>query len=328
MSRLAQVFGSGENPLRWAVPLYRAWGISVRVHVLFIVFIVVRLLFSLDQSLAGVGHAGLMLAALFGLVLLHEYGHCFACRRVGGEADEVLLWPLGGLAMCRPPHDWRSNLITTVGGPGVNAVLLLPLGAAVWWLTGEPRAVFFDLFNPGTAFGAAQSSSSAAAWGISAVIALHVMNAYGLLFNVLVPMYPMDGGRILHALLWRQMGYHRATDVATLVGMVAAGVMAVVGIVTEQTMLMAIAFFGAITCWQDRRQLRFASSGGDDAIIAASQRLAAEETKRLAEARRRREAEAARQAEVDRILAKIAKEGMASLTRKEQQTLKDASAKK
>src|SRR5690606_8066625 len=109
------------NILSWSLPLYRLWGIQVRLHLLFIIFVAAELV--RGASAGYFGHSAMAMLGLFGLVLLHEYGHSFACRRVGGDADEILLWPLGGLAYCAPPHNWKANLVTTLGGPAVNVVL-------------------------------------------------------------------------------------------------------------------------------------------------------------------------------------------------------------
>ncbi|MCH7765652.1 MAG: M50 family metallopeptidase [Acidobacteria bacterium] len=56
-------------------------------------------------------------AILFVVVLVHEFGHCFGARYTGGEADEILIWPLGGLAYASPPHNAKAHMITTVAGP-------------------------------------------------------------------------------------------------------------------------------------------------------------------------------------------------------------------
>ena len=68
---------------------------------------------------------------LFMIVLLHELGHCFAARSVGGSADEILLWPLGGLAYVHHPHNAWASFITTAGGPAVNLVFFLISGAMI-----------------------------------------------------------------------------------------------------------------------------------------------------------------------------------------------------
>ena len=72
-----------------------------------------------------------MCGLLFLSILLHEFGHCFAARSVDGDATEMLLWPLGGLAYCDVPHTPRANLITALGGPAVNLALCVLAGGAL-----------------------------------------------------------------------------------------------------------------------------------------------------------------------------------------------------
>src|SRR5207244_5592755 len=76
--------------------------------------------------------ASLVMGLLFFSVLLHEFGHCFAARSVNGDAQEVLLWPLGGLANVEVPHTPRANLIVAAGGPAVNLVLALLSTLLLW----------------------------------------------------------------------------------------------------------------------------------------------------------------------------------------------------
>jgi Zn-dependent protease len=188
----------------------------------------------------------------------------------GGEADEILMWPLGGLASCTPPHRWDAALWTTVGGPAVNAVLLVPLGLAVWLLTGETRAAVFNLFAPGAVWILLDSPGSTALHLLKITLwSFHYANALLLAFNVLIPMYPMDGGRIVHALLWRRLGHRDATRIAAIVGLVAAGVMAVFAIVFSELVLLALALFGGIICYTELQRLKFEQSA-DDAVFAAS----------------------------------------------------------
>ena len=123
--------------LSWSIPLFRAFGIQVRLHIL---YIVITLGMLLRYSTRGEGrdvweYALIWIVILFVIVLLHEFGHCFAARREGGDAEEILMWPLGGLAFCSVPHSAKANFITAAGGPLVNvliclacATLLIPLG--------------------------------------------------------------------------------------------------------------------------------------------------------------------------------------------------------
>ena len=325
-----RVFGDGENPLRWGLPLYNAWGIAVRVHLLFPVFIAAKLIQALVQDTAGLMFVAPLLVALFVLVLLHEYGHCLVCRRVGGEADEILLWPLGGLASCVPPHRWTAAFWTTAGGPLVNAVLLLPLALATWLATRSLDAVVFNPFNPWFAAGSIEAGSTIAKLTKLTVWSFHYANMLLLAFNILVPMYPMDGGRLLHALLWRSMGHRDATRIAAIVGLVTAGVLAVFAFVFGNMLLIAIAAFGGIACYMELQRHKFEATA-EDSIFAESLSSSDEEPTFAERAAARKAAKEnadreATTAEVDRILAKISEQGMDSLTKREKKTLERASA--
>lgn len=116
-----------RDPFSWSFPLGRMFGITLRVHVLFPLFaagIILWAAFNKNpyiQSMWPIVCA--MLGILFTCTLLHEFGHCFGARMVDGEAQEVLLWPLGGLAAIDVPHTPRANFIATAAGPAVNLLL-------------------------------------------------------------------------------------------------------------------------------------------------------------------------------------------------------------
>src|SRR5690606_11149391 len=142
---VGRVFGDAENPMQWAVTLGHVAGIRVRIHVIFILYAAAQLLVSvISRDALGPQFVAISLAWLFGLVLLHEFGHCFACRAVGGEAGDILMWPLGGLASVMPPDTPRAHLITTLGGPGVT-LALLPIFVAAMRAAGIGDRI---LFNP------------------------------------------------------------------------------------------------------------------------------------------------------------------------------------
>lgn len=326
--RFRRIVGDPGNILSWSLPLYRLWGIQVRLHLFFIIFVVMRLIQGGSQG--WLLDSAMVTAALFGLVLLHEYGHSFACRRVGGDADEILLWPLGGLAYCAPPHNWKANLITTLGGPAVNVALLPVFGAGVLALTGNWSNVIFNPFDP---FGAHPAGGPLVAW----VWWLHYLNALLLAFNMLLPMYPMDAGRTLQNVLWGRIGYRAAQEIAVNTGFFVALIVGVIGLFKEEFMLIGLAFFCGFTCWMEKQRLKFGSDvygGGDysDVGYAAALREQQEAMGASAGERgpskaqlKRQKREEADQAELDRILERIAKEGMASLTRKERRFLQGAS---
>ncbi len=323
-ARFRRVVGDPGNPLAWSVPLYRLWGIEVRLHLVFIIFLLGELIRGAVTDV-GLAHTAAVMGGLFGLVLLHEYGHCFACRAVGGEADRIMLWPLGGLAYVDPPHEWKANLITTLGGPAVNAALLPVLGFAVLGLTGSWSHVVFNPFAPW----AAQPLGGPV---VTLVWWLHYLNFLLLAFNMLLPMYPMDAGRTLQNLLWARLGYRRAQEIAVTAGFVVALAVGLLGMYTEQMILFAIAIFAGLTCFMERQRLQSepeefgAGVGYSD---AAYDRVLREQQEGPSKAEiKRRKREEAEQVELDRILAKIAEEGMGGLSRTERNFLQRTSARK
>ncbi len=333
-SWLRRVFGSGENFFDWGVPLYEKWGIRVQLHIFFLVYIIAMLVKSIPQGNLGIGYMAMSMGILFGIVLLHEYGHCIACRWVDGTADKIVLWPLGGLAYCAPPHHWKASFITTAGGPLVNVVLWPILGCALVLLTHDMGSVFFNPFRPSFAISNLTYSWGGSSWVLTGVWFAYYINLILLAFNVLVPMYPMDCGRLIQALLWRKLGHSASMDLSTTIGLIAAVVMGVFGLVFNEVILLSIALFGGLTCWFERQRLKMFQSGslgdvgeawkgglhtdrgfgvgkGDDAPDRGPSRREIKAAER----------EKLHQEEVDRILAKIAREGMGALTSKEKKVL-------
>ena len=149
--------------------------------------------------------AVLLYLGLFVLVTMHEFGHALACRQVGGRAERIVLWPLGGIAFVSPPPRAGAMLWSIAAGPMVN-LLLLPI------LT------------------YAQHAAGRAGWVNTNVDAYLVLlwlwriNLMLLLFNLL-PIYPLDGGQIVRALLWFPLGQIRSLFIATGIGFVGGGVL-------------------------------------------------------------------------------------------------------
>lgn len=137
---------------------------------------------------------------LFGIVLLHEFGHALACRQVGGTANRIVLWPLGGAAMVQPPPRPLATLWCIAAGPLVN-LLLVPLTVVLLW------------------------SGHSAGWDESwpdayqFVTSITTLNTVLLVFNLL-PIYTLDGGRILQALLWPVLGRATSLTVVSVIGIV------------------------------------------------------------------------------------------------------------
>jgi Zn-dependent protease len=180
--------------------------------------------------------------ALFLIVMIHEFGHALACRQVGGRADRIVLWPLGGVAYVDPPPRPGATLWSIAAGPLVNVVLL---------------PIFYALVTLGGSSGWADTMPDFYAL----LVAVQFINKWLLIFNIL-PIYPLDGGQILRSLLWFVLGRARSLIVATVLGLV--GVAGFIGLALwrRDVWLGAIAVFMLMNCWSGlqhaRALLRFA----------------------------------------------------------------------
>ncbi|HXJ90104.1 MAG TPA: M50 family metallopeptidase [Candidatus Binatia bacterium] len=167
--------------------------------------------------------------ALFMIVLCHEFGHALACRSVGGNANRIVLWPLGGVAYVDPPPRPGATLWSIAAGPLVNVALIPVLGFIVVLTHSQflinGRLNFYEVAP--TIF-----------W----------INAGLLAFNIL-PVYPLDGGQILRSLLWFVLGRGRSLMVATVLGLF--GVVGFIGwaLWTGSIWIGALAFFMLMNCW-------------------------------------------------------------------------------
>jgi Zn-dependent protease len=171
--------------------------------------------------------------ALFGIVLLHEFGHALACRQAGGEANQIVLWPLGGIAFVNPPRRPGAMLWSIAAGPLVNVILLPILSLAL--LTRGAGSLNFALFLHHV-------------WWIN----------LGLLIFNMLPVYPLDGGQILRALLWFPLGEIQSLRIASVVGLIGGACLALVAIWTWSFWLGILAFFifsRAVAGWQYSKAL-------------------------------------------------------------------------
>jgi Zn-dependent protease len=173
---------------------------------------------------------------LFAIVLLHEFGHALACRQVGGRANRIVLWPLGGVAYVDPPPRPGATLWSIAAGPLVNVALvpvILGLGyvsrQAGWYqLAPDLHTLLKRIF---------------------------LIDIWLLAFNIL-PIYPLDGGQILRSLLWFVFGRARSLMVAASIGFV--GVIGFVGLAVwlQSVWFGAIAAFLLLNCWSGLKQAR------------------------------------------------------------------------
>src|SRR6476469_7910833 len=141
--------GAFGGPLQWiltgSVPLMTVAGIRVRAHSSLVIYAAMILLFGFGQSGYTIQDRITASTVLFGIVLLHEFGHCFTARWVGGHAEEILMHPLGGLAFAHPPHRPLPTFLTVAGGPAVNLIICITCGFLVW---GAPGHLPLNPFHP------------------------------------------------------------------------------------------------------------------------------------------------------------------------------------
>jgi Zn-dependent protease len=208
----------------WSYRLARIAGTDIKVHVTFLLLLgwYAFAAWRTDGPQAAVGGI-LFLLALFGCVLLHEFGHILMARRFGVRTPDVILLPIGGVARLeRIPDEPKQELLIAAAGPLVTLFVAVALYA---WAraTGDAPAMLPD---PGRG-GFAER--------------LMAVNVWLLAFN-LIPAFPMDGGRMLRALLATRIGLVRATNAAAVLGQVLAVAMILAGL-SGHILLAVIGFF-------------------------------------------------------------------------------------
>jgi len=174
--------------------------------------------------------------SLFLIVLIHEFGHQLACRSVGGQTHDIVLWPLGGVAFVSPPQRPGAQLWSIAAGPLVNVVLVPIFSVFVYlslhlgWSSTYPDLSDF-LQN---------------IWWINIVL---------LVFNMM-PVYPLDGGQILRSLLWFVFGRANSLMAASVIGFIGFAGLLAIAFWLQSIWLGIMAIFIVINCWSGLKQAR------------------------------------------------------------------------
>ena len=221
-----------------SIPLFRIAGIRVSLHFTWFIIAAYMITVTRDRYHAPITAAYAYLA-IFVIVLLHEFGHAFACRSVGGRADQIVLWPLGGVAFVNPPPRPGALLWSIVAGPLVNVALVPLLWLAVG-LVGTSGLL----------------ANSPDAYLLVRDIAR--VNIWILIFNLL-PIYPLDGGQIIRSLLWFVVGRIRSLQVATALGFVGSAALGAYAFYVRSIWLGILAFFlisEAAGAWRHAKALQ------------------------------------------------------------------------
>jgi stage IV sporulation protein FB len=210
----------------WSFRIARIAGIDVRIHVTFLLLLAYFGYqgYAHDHSAAGAVASLVRVLSLFLCVLLHEFGHALAAARYGIKTPDITLLPIGGVArLQRMPDKPGQELVVAIAGPLVNVVI-----AAAIFLGFRVRAGLGlqQIDNPTTGL---------LEW-------LLLVNVVLVVFN-LIPAFPMDGGRVLRALLAMRLSYSQATRIAARVGQVLALGFCLLALMGGGWMLLLIAIF-------------------------------------------------------------------------------------
>lgn len=331
------IMNNRSSPLSWSFPAGTWFSTEVRVSVFFPLLLLV-----LWWRLGDISFALVFGAILVASVIAHEFGHVVAARFTGGAGDEIVIWPLGGLALVEPANTFSSRLQTAAAGLIVNAMICLLTLPAV--LNSEflvpalnPLVLPFNQFS-GQLLEDLLILAFAANW------VLFLVN--------LIPVYPLDGGRMLQACLVTRLSGSVAAAVYLRVGFVVAFLMLIAGLMVdgEQFSGAWIVFIGAIILMlnmQESMQLQAAESGDESFMgydfsqgYTSLERKREREpkkrvgflkrwrAKRIADKQRRaREREERIEVELDALLDKVHNQGMDSLTESEKRQLRRASVR-
>jgi Zn-dependent protease/CBS domain-containing protein len=245
--------------MRWSLNVGSIGGTAIRIHITFVLFLVWLAMVYYRQGGAEAAWQGtIFIVLIFLCVLLHELGHVFAARRYGVQTRDVTLWPFGGISsMERMPEKPSEELIVAVAGPAVNVAIASVLILFLWpHLNADNLA---KLEDP----------------AVSLAVKIAGANIILVLFNM-IPAFPMDGGRVLRAILAMRMGNARATEMAATIGQGFAVLFGVLGMFyNPMLIIIAVFIFLAASGEATQAQLRAVAQSSlvSDAMITAFESL-------------------------------------------------------
>jgi Zn-dependent protease len=230
------------DSVKGSLRVARITGIDVYVHWTFLLLLGYVMLNYMSAGLAVALKWVLLVMLMFGCVLLHELGHALTAKRYGINTRDITMLPIGGVARLeRMPREPSQELLVAAAGPAVNVVI---------------AAILFAILI--VAYGRIEPSETFTRPG-SFVAHLMITNVFLVLFNLL-PAFPMDGGRMLRALLATRIDYVQATTIAARVGQVLAVIFAILGLVGHQPFLFLIAVFVFIGAEAESRMVQITST--------------------------------------------------------------------
>jgi Zn-dependent protease len=231
--------------MSWSFPIGTVKGTVIRLHVTFLLFLLWIGVSHYAQGGQRAAFEGvLFISLLFACVLLHEFGHVFAARRYGVQTPDITLLPIGGVARLeRIPEKPSEELVVALAGPAVNVVIAAVLFLVLGGLPSMDDGT--QVQNPGVGL------LGRLAW----------VNISLVVFN-LIPAFPMDGGRVLRALLAARLGYARGTRIAAGVGQAVAFALGLAGLFGNPLLIfIALFVYMGAASEASAAQMRDASRG-------------------------------------------------------------------
>jgi Zn-dependent protease len=229
--------------------LGRALSIPLYIHSTFLLIPLWAAFVSRSEGLVGILFHEVLLLAVFGCVILHELGHAWMARRFGIGTRDITLYPIGGVARLETiSFQPMEELCIALAGPAVNLAIVLLLAPMAWLhlasgRAGELAASLLSVSGPGELL----AHFLFWLWGGNLVL---------LLLNLL-PAFPMDGGRVLRALLALRLGRLRATEIAATLGLIVAGLLGAYGLYEGVPTILLIALFVSFAGQMELRALRY-----------------------------------------------------------------------
>ncbi len=213
-----------EMKFKWSYRILTVWGIPIKVHISLALLLLMPGLWLVPPPVIG---ALVLILGIATSITLHELAHSYVAKKKGCRVQDIVLLPLGGVARMQIPNRPMDELLMAIAGPATSlalGLLILPLAVALQFLTVAGEGTWNDT--------------------VSLIWALGALNLAYVVFNLL-PAFPMDGGRILRALLVKKLGRLRATFTASLIGKVLAVLFCLAGLVFFRTspMLLVIGIF-------------------------------------------------------------------------------------
>src|SRR4051812_31959155 len=235
----------------WSINIGTIAGTAIRVHITFVLFLAwIAIANWASGGATAAWHALAFMILLFACVVAHEFGHIFVARHFGVTTPTVTLLPIGGVAQLeRIPEKPSEEFLVAIAGPLVNVAIALVL-----------IVVFGASLDAGSLAGVDKSS-------VSMLDRLAAVNLFLVVFN-LIPAFPMDGGRVLRAILASRLGYVRATEIVASIGQVVAFGLGFLGLFGNP-LLIFIAIFVYLAASSEAQLVAMRAMSRDVPVAAA-----------------------------------------------------------